>query len=260
MEQYKSFRQKQGKVIIAKTKEIEVLNDSLKKIKQVKNQLISSKEKEKRTIEFDRRKQEKMVSKIKRQENRYKRQLRSKIREEKRIVAKIDRIIKEAIAKANRNKKGKSTKNKLLLSAEEKALKAKFEQNKGILPWPIDNGVITRKFGVQRHPTFGGITINSTGLHIRGKKGDEAKSVFTGKVLVVQLVSKGRKSVFIQHGNYITVYNNLEAVYVKKGDKVKTGQKLGRIFTDKITGKTSLGFVLSKNTQKLNPAHWIKKK
>lgn len=260
MEQYKKFRQKQGEAIIVKTKEIEVLNDSLKKIKKVKNQLIISKEREKRTIEFDRKNQEKIVFRIKRQEHKYKRELQEKIREEKRIVAKIDKIIREAIAKSNKNKKGKVTKDKLFLSAEEKVLKAKFEQNKGVLPWPIKNGVITRKFGVQRHPTFKSININSTGLHIRGREGDEAKSVFTGKVLVVQLLSKGRKSVFIQHGNYITVYNNLDVVYVKKGQQVKTGQKLGRIFTDKITGKTSLGFVLSKNTKKLNPAKWIKKK
>lgn len=259
MKQYKEFRKKQGQAIIVKTAFIQKLNDSLKKIKTAKKRLITSKAREKKTIESDKKEQEVLVSKIKRQESKYKRELRRKIREEKRVVAKIDRIIRLAIAKANKGKKGRSTKNKLLLSAEEKTLKARFEQNKGNLPWPID-GVITRRFGVQPHPSFKSISINSTGLHIRGKRGDEAKSIFNGKVLVVQLLSKGRKSVFIQHGNYITVYNNLEKVYVNKGDKIKTGQKLGKIFTDKITGKTSLGFVLSKNTTKLNPANWIKRK
>lgn len=259
MEQYKEFRKKQGKEIVSKTQLIEKLNDSLQKRKKEKERLILSKEKEKKNIETDKREQEVLVSKIKRKESKYKRELREKNREDKRIVAKIDKIIREAIVKANKGKKGVTTKDKLLLSAEEKTLKVSFEQNKGNLPWPID-GVITRKFGVQPHPTFKRISINSTGLHIRGKKGDEAKSVFNGKVLIVQLLSKGRKSVFIQHGNYITVYNNLEEVYVRKGDKIKTGQKLGRIFTDKITGKTLLGFVLSINTQKLNPANWIKNK
>lgn len=259
MKQYKEFRKKQGQAIIVKTAFIQKLNDSLKKIKSAKKRLITSKAREKKTIESDKKEQEVLVSKIKRQESKYKRELRRKIREEKRVVAKIDRIIRHAIAKANKGKKGRSTKNKLLLSAEEKTLKARFEQNKGDLPWPID-GVITRRFGVQPHPSFKSITINSTGLHIRGKRGDEAKSIFNGKVLVVQLLSKGRKSVFVQHGSYITVYNNLEKVYVNKGDKIKTGQKLGKIFTDKITGKTSLGFVLSKNTTKLNPANWIKRK
>ena len=92
----------------------------------------------------------------------------------------IDKAIRAAIAKANKGKKGKAKKGEFLLSKAEKALKANFEQNKGSLPWPLD-GVITRKFGVQPHPTFRSITINSTGLHIRGKQGDVAKSVFKGK-------------------------------------------------------------------------------
>lgn len=258
MEQYKDYRKKQGEAIISKTQLIKKLNDSLIKIKKAKKRLIVSEEKEKKQIESDKKSQEKLVSKIKSQESKYKNQLRKKIKQEKRIVAKIDKIIRDAIAKANKGKKTKSSK-ELVLSSEEKALKANFEQNKGALPWPI-NGVVTRKFGIQPHPTFKSITINSSGLQIRGKKGDNAKSVFRGKILVVQLLSKGRKSVFVQHGNYITVYNNLEDVYVKKGDKVKTGQKLGKIFTDKVTGKTSLGFILSKNTKKLNPASWIKRK
>ncbi|MBS9774872.1 MAG: peptidoglycan DD-metalloendopeptidase family protein [Tenacibaculum sp.] len=259
IQQYKDFRRKQAENIITKTNNIKDLNNSLKEKKNDKTKLLSSKAKEKKKIELDRKNKKNLISKIKRQESKYKRQLKQKLKEERRIVAKIDKIIRDAIARANRKKKGSKT-NKLLLSKAEKALKVKFEQNKGRLPWPIDNGIITRKFGVQRHPTFSGITINSTGIHIRGKRGDEAKSIFTGKVLAVQLLSKGRKSVFIQHGNYITVYNNIEKVYVKKGQSVKTGQKLGMIFTDKVTGKTSLGFVLSRNTKKLNPTHWIRRK
>ena len=64
----------------------------------------------------------------------------------------------------------------------------------------------------------------------------------------------------MQHGDYITNYNNLQDVYVSKGDNVKTGDKLGQIFTDKVTGKTDLVFVLFKNTVRLNPSDWITRK
>ena len=80
-----------------------------------------------------------------------------------------------------------------------------------------------------------------------------------GEVLAIQTQSEGKKSVLIRHGNYISIYNNLESVYVGNGDKVKTGQALGKIFTDRITGKTKLIFVLSKNTTRLNPTVWIRK-
>lgn len=257
LEQYKNFRKDQGEKIIAKTDEIKRLNDSLSKKKNQKRRLISTEKNQKKEIENEKEEQEQLVTKIKGQESKYKTALRKKIREEKSVAKKIDKIIRLAIAKANKNKKGKAKKNEILLSAAEKALKANFEQNKGRLPWPLD-GVVTRKFGVQPHPNFKGITINSTGLHIRGKSGDIAKSVFKGKVLVIQLLSKGRKSVFVQHGDYITAYHNLRDVYVNKGDPIKTGDKLGKIFTDKVTGKTDLVFVLFKNTNRLNPANWIR--
>ncbi|WP_234974642.1 murein hydrolase activator EnvC family protein [Tenacibaculum agarivorans] len=257
IEQYKDFRKKQALKIEAKTKEIERLNDSLTKKKNQKKILINTEQTQKKRIENEKDEQESLVTKIKQQENKYKQQLNKKIREEKALAKKIDKIIREAIAKANKGKKGKAKKGELLLTKAEKALKANFEQNKGSLPWPLD-GVITRKFGVQPHPTFKSITINSTGLHIRGKEGDDAKSVFNGKVLSIAKSEKGRRSVMVQHGDYITTYSNLRQVFVKKGQTVKTGTALGKIFTDKITGKTDLVFVLFKNTNRLNPSHWIR--
>jgi len=259
MGQYKDFRKKQGEKIISKTEVIQRFNDSLLKKKDSKNLLISQEKKQKDFIEGDKKDQEKIVSKIKSQESKYKLALQNKIKEEKRVAEKLDKLIREAIAKANEAKKRKSKKGELLLNAEEKSLKAKFEQNKGKLPWPL-NGLVTRKYGVQPHPTFSGININSTGLHIRGKKGDEAKSIFNGKVLAIQLLSKGRKAVLIQHGDYITTYNNLVEIYVVKGDVIKTGDKLGKVFTDKVTGKTNLVFILYKNDTRLNPSHWIQNK
>ncbi|CAL2091401.1 Septal ring factor EnvC, activator of murein hydrolases AmiA and AmiB [Tenacibaculum sp. 190524A02b] len=258
MQQYNDFRKKQGEEIIVKTKQIEKLNDSLNNRKRSKERLATKEKKHKEEIEGDKKDQEKLITTIKKQEKKYKRELIKKQKEEKKIAARIDRLIKEAIARSNRNKKKKGTKKaaEFSLNAEEKKLRAKFELNKGSLPWPV-KGVVTRKFGVQPHPTFSGISINSPGLHIVAKQNSNAKSIFNGKVLVVQIQSKGLKSVLVQHGNYISAYNNLEKVFVKKGDKIKTGDKLGKIFTNKVTGKTKLSFVLYKNTKRLNPSEWI---
>ncbi len=257
IEQYKSFRKKQGERVIEKTKEIKRLNDSLNQKKNQKKVLINTEKNQKKKIENEKDQQETLVTKIKTQEGKYKKQLQKKIREEKAVAKKIDKAIRAAIAKANKGKKGNVKKGELLLSKAEKALKVNFEQNKGNLPWPLD-GIVTRKFGVQPHPTFKSITINSTGLHIRGKQGDVAKSIFNGKVLNITKSEKGTRSVMVQHGDYITTYSNLREVYVKKGQTVKTGDSVGKIFTDRITGKTDLVFVLFKNTNRLNPSDWIR--
>jgi septal ring factor EnvC (AmiA/AmiB activator) len=222
---------------------------------------------QKEKIELDKRNKEQLISTIKRKERKYKKEIQNKIKAERKVARKIDKIIRDEIEKANRialaklkNERKVTTKNEFVLSPEAKALAAKFESNKGKLPWPLDQGLITRRFGKQPHPTFPGITINSTGLHMVTQKGKSAAAIFKGKILNILVTSGGRKNILIQHGNYITSYNNLEKLYVKKGDNVTTGEKIGQIFTDKVSGKTTLIFALYKNTTKLNPASWILKR
>lgn len=267
MKQYASFRKNQGLEINRKTLFIDKLNDSLYYQKQIKDTLLASETNQIQQIETDKKTQENLLSLIKKKENKYKRDLRKTIAQEKKVTAKIDKIIKEEIERANRlamsklnDKPTKINKNEFILSPEAKALAARFDLNKGKLPWPLANGIIVRKFGVQPHPVFSGISINSPGVHFATSKGAEAQSIFDGEVFNVLIGSGGKKNILIKHGNYITSYNNLENAYVQKGDLVKIGQPLGKIFTDKINGKTTLIFVLLKNTIKLNPASWMLKR
>ena len=266
MKQYTSFRKKQGEGIEFQKEIIKKYTDSLVTQKQIKDTLIVSENNQKKAIESDKKNQENLISKIKKKENKYKREIKKNIKEEKKVAARIDKIIKDEIARANRiaraklKKKTKASKtNEFILSPEAKALALKFEQNKGSLPWPVKEGLVVRKFGKQPHPTFPGITINGTGLHIVTSNGSNAEAIFNGVVLNILVSSGGTKNVLIKHGNYITSYNNLETAFVKKGDKVTTGQKIGRIFTDKVSKKTKLVFVLFKNTTRLNPAQWMMK-
>jgi len=61
----------------------------------------------------------------------------------------------------------------------------------------------------------------------------------------------------VRHGDYITIYNHLESVDVRKGQQVSLGQDLGDIAINKTDGRTMLYFVMYKNNQKLNPEEWI---
>lgn len=265
MKQYANYREKQGQEIVVQKGIVQKLNDSLNNQKQIKNVLLLSEKKEISTIETDKKQQETLLSKIKKKEKQYKKEIQNNIKEEKRIADKIDAIIRAEIEEANRlaRAKNKSTsttttnKNEFILSPEAKALANRFEQNQGKLPWPIDQGLIVRKYGVQPHPTFPGITINSTGIHFITSENSNAQAIFNGEVFNVLINSSGRKNVMIRHGNYISSYANLETSYVSKGDKVTTGQQIGRIFTDKVSGKTTLIFSLFKNTTRLNPSSWI---
>lgn len=262
LKQYTSFRKKQGEEIVLQSTEVKILNDSLSSQKRVKETLLVSEENQKKEIEQDKIKQENYIVIIKKKESQYRRDIQKKIKDEQTVVAKIDKLIKDEIAKANKKvttttTQAKITKNEFFLTPEAKKLASEFESNKGRLPWPVKEGIIVRRFGDQPHPTFPGITINSTGLHIVTPTGSFANAVFNGDVLNVLVGSGGIKNVLIRHGNYITSYNNLENISVNKGDKVVTGQRIGKIFTDKLSNKTNLVFVVFKNTTRLNPADWI---
>ena len=263
MKQYASFRKKQGEEIILQTDLVKQFVASLNLQKQEKDTLILSENEQKNKIEGDKKSQQKLVSEIQKKEKKYKSELRKSIREEKKVAKKIDKLIRAAIARANKKAKvspTKTKKNEFILSPEAKALAAEFELNKGKLPWPLRESLVTRRFGKQPHPTFSGITINSSGLHLVTKKGAYASAIFGGTVLAIQLTTERKKNVLVQHGNYITAYNNLENSLVKMGDKVSTGQDLGKVYTDKVTGKTILIFLLFKNTKRLNPASWMLKR
>lgn len=262
MKQYTQFRKKQGEEILVQTDVIEKVVDSLKIQKTEKDTLIVFEERQKKAIELDKTNQESLLATIKKKESKYKKELRQKINEEKKVTARIDKLIREEIARANKKMAGnsKSTKsNEFILSPEAKALAANFESNQGKLPWPVTQGLIVRKFGIQPHPTYPGITLNSTGIHFATVKGGDAKAVFDGEVMNILVGTGGLKNIMVRHGNYISSYSNVETAYVKKGDKISTGQNLGKIFTDKVSGKTTLIFSLLKNTTRLNPSSWILK-
>jgi septal ring factor EnvC (AmiA/AmiB activator) len=65
-------------------------------------------------------------------------------------------------------------------------------------------------------------------------------------------------AVIIRHGNYLTVYSNLNEVFVKEGQKVATKEEIGTVFTDKDEdNKTILKFQLWRENNKLNPEDWL---
>ncbi|PHR70084.1 MAG: peptidase M23 [Lutibacter sp.] len=257
MKQYTDFRKAQGVQISSKSDQLLILNDTLSIRKKEKYTLVKESKQVQGEIEKRKKDQEVVVAKVKKQEKKYVSQIKKKQREERKIDKKIEKIIRDAIAKSNKGSGKKSS--GFAMTAEAKLLAKKFEENKGKLPWPLEKGVVSRRYGKQNHPTLPGITVTTAGVYILTEKGTNARAIFNGEVMAIQVTSGNRKAVYIRHGNYITVYNNLENSLVKKGDKVITKQIIGKVYTDKISKKTTLKFQLRKNVQQLNPASWIYK-
>ena len=259
IKQYSEYQEQQGEAIKKKTVELQELNTNLLKQKENKNTLIAENKVTQRELESERKQHQEIMSSINKNLNRYASQIKSKQREANRLDKEINKIIREAIAASNK-KAGKTSSSKsFALTAEAKALNASFISNKGSLPWPVEKGIVTLRYGKQRHPVVKTLTIQSNGVRIATDKNAKVRAVFNGKVLSVITVKHANPMVLIQHGNFVTVYKNLAKVYVKKGDKVKTKQNIGEAFTNPTNGETIINFSVHKETKTQNPAEWIYK-
>ncbi len=260
LKQYSKYRQKQALEIEAKKKELANLKSQLEKDQADKRKLFSDYQKEAAIIKKEQQKQLALVNDIKKQKKHYLAQIKAKQREQRRIDKMIDELIKKAIAKSNRKvKKSKRKVSQFFLTPKGKILANKFSANRGALPWPVKKAYISRKFGVQPHEIFKNVKVTNTGIYLATVPGSKVYSVFEGEVLQIQVIPGGNNTVFIKHGNYLTIYGNLKEVYVKPGQKVKTRQEIGKVATDR-NGKTEMKFRIYKNMTKLNPEKWLQRR
>ncbi len=142
------------------------------------------------------------------------------------------------------------------LTAEEKTLANNFRANRGKLPWPVEKGNISLRYGNHPHPTVPDVTIYNSGIEISTQPGASVRAVFDGEVLMIQSISGAGKAVFIRHGEFITIYQNLNSVSVSTGQKVKTKQTIGTVKTNG-EGKTILKFLITENSTTNNPESWL---
>jgi len=259
MKQYAEHQKQQGQEIKKKSEELQSINISLLKQKEDKQKLISENREVQKSLEKERKQHRDLMVDIKKNINIYTAQLRAKQREADRIDKEINRIIREAIAKSNK-KAGKSVSSKgFALTAEERILASNFVSNKGKLPWPVEKGYVTLRYGTQPSPIDRSLTIKSNGVRITTERGAKVRAVFNGEVSEIIKLKNVNPIIMIRHGNYISIYKNLSSVYVKKGDKVTTKQQIGEVFTNSSTGETILSFTISKGFSTENPASWIYK-
>lgn len=146
------------------------------------------------------------------------------------------------------------------VAAADRALSGSFEANKGKLLFPVSGKYrIVRGFGRQKHPQLEHVETDNSGIDIEALSSKSARAVFDGTVSATFRQPGYGTIVMIRHGNYLTIYANLDGINVKNGDKVKAGQTIGTILTDPDEeNRTILHFELRKERTKLNPSLWVR--
>lgn len=271
MKQYADYRKAQGDEVKEKAEELKGALVKLEAQKERQRKLLAEQQQNEKNLQQDLVEQKDLIAIVQKDQKKYNQDIKNKQEQTREIDRKIKQLIKEAIEEANRiarekaAKAGKTTTKSTTtskaatafeLTPEEKIVADNFKSNKGKLPWPVSKGYISLPYGDQPHPVQTHLTIHNSGLEITTEAGSKARAVFQGDVLQVQVLPGGNKAVLIQHGDYITVYQNLSDVSVKKGDKVSIKQNIGTVNTNS-AGKTVLKFLLSHNTDINNPQSWL---
>lgn len=258
------------------SEEIGVVNSE----KENKLIVLTEKKRERGEIESDRKLKEKVYQEFKQEEE----LLLSKLKEDqskkevlrKRIAAAIQREIElaeakrkereaAALAAAKKNEASTTTVKTpdvtLAETKEAELISNSFAANRGRLPWPVEKGNITENFGKNPHPTLKNVSTNNRGIDIGAPLNAQVRSVFEGEVTSVLNIPGAGKVVIIKHGNYRTVYSNLQDTYVKAGSKVTTKKVIGSLLAKGGETISVVHFevhkVVGNNVTCLNPTLWV---
>lgn len=275
LQEYTTYQKMQVAQIEQTKKEIEAKTQQLETHKKTQVDIRGQQQQEQSKLATDQKKENLVLNDLKKKEKTLRTELQKQQRIANELNNKIERLIAEEIRKAEEKRlaaekakqvttsDGKTTerpptKAEEARTKEQTLISGNFAANVGRLPWPVEKGFISGRFGVQQHPVLKHVTTNNKGIYIQTPARSNARAVFEGVVTQRFSVPGSNNGVIIQHGQYRTVYANLTEIHVRVGQKVTAKQNIGRIYTDTDNdNKTELFFQIWKDRTILNPQSWI---
>ncbi|MEO9965277.1 MAG: peptidoglycan DD-metalloendopeptidase family protein [Reichenbachiella sp.] len=255
LEQYTKAREIQVEQIEKVRDALDHQRSQLVVKKEEQDALLKSKINENKSLLSLKTKQSKVVQELSKREK----ELKAEVAETKKAVTRLDnllaKIIKAEIEKSNAGKNA----NTINLTVEMARISSSFEGKRNRLPWPVQSGFVSEKFGKHPHPVLKNIWVENQGVDIQTQKNAQVKSVFEGKIATTAFVPGMNRVVIVQHGDYYTLYAKLKSVDVKKGQVIKANESLGEVFTNS-DGISELQFQVWKNNVKMDPEKWLANK
>ncbi len=247
LQQYKEYRLKQVQLVNRLNLVIEEKIVTLNTNKKEKLDLINNKLTERANLKNEIEEANKIIYVLKGKENDLEKELKGKKDIAKKLEKEIENIIKEE-SKKNRFES---------LTTKEKLISDDFAKNKGRLPWPTSQGVITEFFGENEYPDIKNLKVRNNGIDIATIRNSNVRAIFKGEISAIFVIKGTNSTVLVRHGNYFTVYNNLINVRVKVGDKIETKEIIGNVYSDVKTGVSIVHLEIWKETELQNPSDWL---
>ncbi len=271
LQQYTDNRKSQVAQIIKIVALLRERQANLEGKKSDKKRIISAKLTEAQYLEQLKNRQTEMVGELSKKEKDLRKEFEATKKSVNKLESSIATVVAREIARKNRerelkqDREAKLVKNKAKktivknvtkgLDDEETALKKSFEASKARLPWPVQHGFISDRFGIKEHPVLNGVMINNNGIDIQTSASATVRSVYAGEVKDVTEIPGLGNVVLIQHGEYFTVYANLKQIFLLVGQKVRAKETIGT--AGESGGVTEINFQIWHNSQHLNPEGWL---
>ena len=266
------YRREQAKAIQKAIGELQVKKDDLQLTKEQKENLLIKQTAQKSDLEKEKQEKDAAVKDLQDKEKKLTAAAIAKNKAAQQLNKKIQNIIEEEIRLAKKKAEEQARKNKdkttqvsvskksnetMPLTPAEQALSKDFINNKGKLPWPVDRGHIVGQFGKHPHPVLKGVMVENNGVDIKTTPGAEARAIFGGTVVSVFFLPTTQNCVIVKHGEFFTVYSNIETVSVKTNQTIGVKQSLGSLHTDKNEDITKVHLEIWRGKDKMDPETWL---
>lgn len=270
LQQYSAAREKQALLIQQVRSELLTEQVKILQKKQEQDAVLREKITETQNLQVLKGKQTEVVTELSQKEK----QLRAQLEANKKVVERLETMIAKIVEReikrsqerellANKRnqstKKAPSNRQAIAMNVEETRLASSFSALRGRMPWPVNSGFISSRFGVHNHPVLRGVRTNNNGIDIQTSAGNDVRVVYDGIVQSVVSIPGTYMVVAIQHGDYFTIYSKLSNVAVRNGQRVQSGQKVGEVASD-TDGTSELNFQVWKTFDKQNPENWLRQK
>lgn len=260
LRQYQEYRKKQAVLLLHTEEELSRRIKRMEEQLQEKENLLISSKQQAEIIAVEMETKNEMLLTLRQDEAKLDQELKTKQDAHEELNLAIERIIREEIARSRERARSPevSEASKTAEANLEEGLTSTFNRSKGKLLMPVKKGVVIRPFGRQAHPTNPEVSINNNGIDIQTDVQAEVRAVFQGQVVSVNYIHGLSNTVILRHGDFYTVYANLETVGVRRGDLVPVQGVLGQVSTDPITNIAFLHFEVWRDKARLNPTTWLK--
>jgi septal ring factor EnvC (AmiA/AmiB activator) len=251
IKQYSYFRRKQLETINEIKTSLARKKLDLEITKTSKQLLLKEKQHEIVKLDSEKKNQKDEFNQLSKKERQLKKDLAEKVKIAAKLQKEIESLVRSEIAK----KKTEIPK----VREENRVISGNFKENRGRLPWPTEKGVIISPFGEQHHPVLKGVMIQNNGVDISTYSNAKVYSVFEGEVKQVFSFLGANYTIIVRHGEYFTLYQNLTKVLVKPGDKIRSRQEIGSLFSESNSKTSVLHLEIWEEWNKLNPEVWLSK-